>query len=180
MLKRNDKLNKEIKSFIDFACRSAGYAEPMLIVNGNMSYLPTHNENRIEFKITNILSTGRILEVKENIDLDTDIMTTNDMDMKCNVKIRVISSPEKTLDIVDRIALHLNSFTVVNSLMPSINILNEQSRFNCIEVENGEQTYYIYDITIPSVIAERISVKATELMGVFTHVNGVVVEIEEE
>ena len=180
MLKKNDILNKEIKSFINFACREISLLEPILVVNGNISYLPTHNENRVEFKITNILSTGRILEIREKISLDTDILTTNDMDMKCDIKIRVISYPEQTLDIVDKIALHLNSFTVVNSLMPSINILNEETRFSCIEVENGEQTYYIYDITIPSVISERVAVRAIELTGVFTSVNGVIVEIKEE
>lgn len=173
MLKKTSDINKQIKSFIEFAVRNVGAEDKMVILNSNISYMPTSNENKIEFKVYNLRSTGRILQFREKIDLDTDILMTNDMDMRMTIKIRVVSSPERTLDIVDRITLLTNSFMAVNALMPSINVLNEEMRLKNVEVQNGENTYYIYDIDIPCVLSERIEVKASELTGVFTDIGDI-------
>lgn len=170
MIKLPDEINKQIVSFIRFSIRKS-IAKDIPIANRNILTHPAISKERIEFYSYGFIAKGINTTTRS---YNEDLIIENKPYYNFTIKIRIVSTPEKTMELANMISIALSSFEVVNFLIPNVSILNEKMRSSNLMVSGDGNTstgYYMYDIDIPSVIEESHSYDLGELVGYAEEVN---------
>lgn len=170
MIALPDSVNGQIVDFIKYSIKDSS-SKNIDVANRNILTHPAISKERIEFFSYGFYAKGiNVTNRRYDEDLGALIVESSPY-YNFTIKIRIVSTPEKTLELASLISRSLSSFDTVDILMPDISILNERARSSNLMVSGDGHTatgYYIYDIDIPSVIEEHNILDIGELAGYFT------------
>lgn len=173
MITLSDRANKQIVDFIKYAIRNTS-AKDISVANKNILTSPGSPRERIEFFSYGFFAKGINTTERTYDEESGSIIVKNNPYYNFTTKIRIVSTPGRTMELASSISTALSSFDVVNYLIPDISILNEKMRSTNLMVSGDGATstgYYMYDIDIPSVIEDSHVYNLDELVGSFDNVN---------
>ena len=136
MLEANNKINAQIKNFIEF---TAG--NDLNVYNASTIVTAPSNPNRIEFKLDNFQSVG--FNKRNNNKKQNNVKVEVESIYNCILEIRVIDAPISAMQKMTKIVAGLNHSDLRNNFMSFLSVKPHTIRQTNYEVKQDGDIYRI-------------------------------------
>lgn len=136
MLEANNKINAQIKNFIEF---TAG--NDLNVYNASTIVTAPSNPNRIEFKLDNFQSVG--FNKRNNNKKQNNVKVEVESIYNCILEIRVIDAPISAMQKMTKIVAGLNHSDLRNSFMSFLSVKPHTISQTNYEVKQDGDIYRI-------------------------------------
>jgi len=141
MIDARSIVHKELVSFLKATIES-----DIPIYNSGMLTRPPSENKRIEYRLTNFMSTGNASSTSY---IEEDKYVSESLSgYSCQLRIRVIEEPEEASIISGQISGGLHTFEHLEQFVNNLDIKNETLRTTIIPVKEDGVIYNMHQITV--------------------------------
>lgn len=168
MIQYDDEINKEIVAFIRDCTDSK-----LPIYNASTISKPPKDKERIEFKLSNFVSTGQIYKIHDGLPNTSEYAEKTISEYRCQLSIRVFDDVISCAQLIGLLAGGIQTFGYLEQFVDILYIKNETMRIRPFIVQKDNTITNLQEIIVDC----YVGIEFSKNIDYFTRVEDSIYEI---